>query len=202
MHKIVPEGTHGRAKIVHMVVTPEEAKFSELRAIGTRSREVPAREGTYVKLYVGGTLMMSDTQMEHATNREVVRRAHGHVLITGLGVGMVLVPILATSDVQTVTVVEPSADVIALVAPHFTDPRLKIVEGDAFTWRPDPGIRYDVIYHDIWPYITTANLPEITRLHQRYARWLNRQNREAWQSSWCVDKLRALRAHQPTHGRW
>ena len=44
--------------------------------------------GRYARLFVNGTMFMSDTPMERNTNYAVVRNAHGNVLIAGLGIGL------------------------------------------------------------------------------------------------------------------
>lgn len=57
-------------------------------------------------LHVNGRLMMSDGPYERRTNYAVVRAATGNVLIGGLGIGMILKPILCNPDVTHVVVIE------------------------------------------------------------------------------------------------
>jgi spermidine synthase len=135
-------------------------------------------------------LVMSDTPMEVATNREVVERATGRVLIAGLGLGLILGPIFAKPDVEAVTVVEREPDVIALVGPLVQDPRLEIICADIEVWRPPRGARYETIYFDIWPDIDVANLVQIKRLHRRFRRRLARAP-GAWLGSWQYASLLA-----------
>ena len=59
-------------------------------------------------------VIMSDTPNERLWNREAVRRAHGHVLIAGLGIGMILPPILIKPEVKRVVIVEKELEVIDL----------------------------------------------------------------------------------------
>lgn len=44
--------------------------------------------GKYVKLIIAGELVMSDTPYEMNTNQKFVDKAHGNVLIGGLGIGL------------------------------------------------------------------------------------------------------------------
>ena len=130
---------------------------------------------------------MSDTPDEMKDHARFVREATGHVLINGLGIGMVLKNVLAKESVCTVTVNEISEEVIKMVAPHYSCECLTINHADAFTWKPAKGIKFDSIWHDIWADKCTDNLPEMTRLHRRYARWLNP---EGYQGSWGKEQIK------------
>ena len=59
-----------------------------------------------------------------------------------------------------------------------------VITGDIFEWTPPPGIRYDVIWLDIWPDIAAARLPEMAELHRRFAACLNQHNPKHWMDSW------------------
>ncbi len=181
MIEIVPEGASGDATVEHFDVSRTASLMSALRP-----REyVP--EGRYASLRVGGQLVMTDTFYEHSTNYEVVVKARGHVFIAGLGLGMILHPIVEKSEVLSVIVIEENRGVIDLIAPTLPGDKVSIVEGDVFKFKPAPGLKFDCIYFDIWPGITTDNLPEMSKLHRRYRRALNPGG---WMGSWCRDRLR------------
>lgn len=188
MASIVPAGELGKARVQHHTITEYEAGISQLRAVVTGGRESAVSKGTTCLLYVDDVLMMSDTSMEYRTNLDVVRKARGSVLIAGLGLGMILVPILKKPEVTEVTVLEQCQDVIDLVSPHFQDPRLKVICVDVFTYRPPKGKKYDVIYHDIWAYQSTDTLKEMAILHRKYGRYLAPNG---WQESWRRGTLKA-----------
>jgi CRP/FNR family transcriptional regulator, cyclic AMP receptor protein len=57
-------------------------------------------------------------------------------------------------------VIEISEEVIALVAPYITDHRLRVVHGDALKWMAPRGLRWNVVWHDIWDDICADNLNE------------------------------------------
>jgi hypothetical protein len=90
---------------------------------------------------------------------------------------MVLSVIL--DQVTHVTVIEKSPDVIKLVGPSFADPRVTIIEADAYTYQPPKGIRYNAVWHDIWDNICGDNTEGMGKLHRKYGR------RTDWQDSWC-----------------
>jgi Ribosomal RNA adenine dimethylase len=191
---ILPEGTSGRVRIEHFTVTEKDAEFTALRA-AFKGRDEYVAPGRYVRLYVGGELMMSDTGMEKRSNVEVVSRAKGHVLIAGLGIGMITHPIAAKKEVKSITIVEKSPDVIKLVAPTLHK-KVTVVEGDIFTWVP-PKTKYDTLYFDIWAGICTDNLDDIAKLNRRFARY---KAQGAWSDSWQRDLLLHRRRQESRYG--
>ena len=197
MQRVIPEGKQGTAAISHFTVTEEDEKTSATRAMVTGDRNAFIRRGKYVRLLVHGEVMMSDTPMERHSNWGVVSYAKGHVLMAGLGVGMIIPPLFENDLVTKVTVIEKNPDVIALVEKplrvHLGESRslrLKIIEADIFEWTPDPGIKFDTVYFDIWPDICLDNLDEMTKLHRRFCR---RKSRGAWMGSWQHDYLKYLK---------
>lgn len=175
---VVPCGESGPWKIKERTVTKDEAEFDNLRALVHGSGWMAVRPGTYKVLSRNGTIVMSNTPMECRTNAEFVREATGRVLINGLGLGMVLTAVLKKPEVSFVRVVEISAELIAMVAPHFTDPRVEIVHANALEYRPAKGERFNAVWHDIWDSITEDNLPDMKLLHRRYGKLTD------WQGSW------------------
>lgn len=193
MASVLPEGEKGEAKIKHLVIGPKEASRSMLRFAATGGREATIDEGTYAQLFVNGSMVMSDTQMEQRTNYEAIHQAKGDVLIAGLGLGLVILPILAKEEVTSVTIIEKSGDAIALVEPHIRKAlgakadKLTVIEADIFEWKPPRGARWDTVYFDIWVGRCTDNLKEMTKLHRKFAR---RKRKGGWMGSWEQATLR------------
>lgn len=194
--RIVPEGVKGIATVDHFEVSEEDSKRTAMRAAFGKPDDYVA-PGVYARLTVNGSLMMTDTEYEWRSNRRAVRLAHGDVLIGGLGIGMVLVPILQNPDVHSVTVVEKYQDVVDLVetgvrcSVHYMQAaKLTIHTGDILEWTPYKGQTFDFIYFDIWENVCTDNLAEMTKLKRRFARRLNRENPKAWMGCWEEDRLR------------
>ena len=186
MAVILPEAERGLAKVQHLALEGEAAR----RANYVAGEYIPTPPGAYALLFIksesgSSTCMMSDLSYERSTCLEAVERAHGDVLIAGLGLGMILHPILEKPEVERVTVVEKFPDVIALVSPTLpTTSKLTIVAGDIFEWTPPPGARYDVIWFDIWPDIALIRLAEMAELHRRFAPYLKAENPACWMESW------------------
>lgn len=206
MVDFLPEGEKGGAKVEHVQVGKHDAGFSMIRAIATGGREAPVSEGAYAHLLVNGGLVMSDTQMERRSNYGVAHNAGGDVLIAGLGIGMILLPILANPEVKTVTVIELSQDVIDLVEPHIRKAsgknaaKLTVVCADIFEWKVPKGQKWDCIYFDIWADICTDNLKGMTRLHRKFAR---RKNPGGWMDSWMRETLKLQKARDRREAqRW
>jgi spermidine synthase len=143
--------------------------------------------GKYTRLMRGNTLVMSDTPAEMRDHFYAVRAAHGSCLINGLGIGMVLKACLKKPEVTDITVVEISQELIDMVSPHYQDKRVTIVCASAFDYKPPNGKRYGMVWHDIWDFICSDNLPEMHKLHRKYGR------RADWQGSWCREQCEYAR---------
>jgi hypothetical protein len=177
---MIPDGQAGDWKIQTFTISEGQAKVSRFRAIINGHGRGGVAEGTYRQLSRNGTVVMSNTPDELRDSRYFVNRATGSVLINGLGLGCIIGQLLEKEDVTEITVIEKSREVIRLVGKYYReDKRVRIIHGDAFKWQPPKGKVYDAVWHDIWDFITTDNLPEMHRLHRKYGR------RAKYQESWC-----------------
>lgn len=175
----VPEGESGPWSIIRTGV-PNNPVWA--------FRERHFQPGTYTQLRCRGRgLIMSDTPAERYDHLPFVRAAKGRVLISGLGLGMCVGAVLRKPEVEEVTVLEISDDVIGLVGDHYADSRLTIIHADAMEWRPPRGAEYDAVWHDIWDAICADNLPQIATLNRRYAR------KTQWRGCWSQSQLRRQR---------
>jgi len=180
-------------KITHKLLTKGEIAFHTLCDNIKRRREHMGQEpGTIVQLRdKHGTLMMSDSEMERRTNRDLLWKANGDVLIAGLGLGMVLLPVQAKQEVNTITVVEIHQEIIDMIVPRLPlNGKVTAICGDIFEWYPPPGVKYDTIYFDIWNDLCTDDYQDRKRLHRRFGRRLNRSNPKCWISSWRYEELK------------
>ncbi len=168
----VPDGESGNWKVSSFTLTENDVMIPNLRAIRDGNPEMVCHPGDYKKLTCKGRgVVMSNTRMEILTALEAYRNATGCVLINGLGLGMVLEGVLSKEDVKSVRVIELSEDVIKLVGPtYLSDPRVEIIQADAYEYKPNKGERFDYVWHDIWDEISTGNLPDMTRLVRKYQR--------------------------------
>lgn len=133
-------------------------------------------------------VMMSDTPDEANDHAEAIARCEfaDTVLVHGLGLGCFLHTILATSHVTHVDVVELSPDVVRLVGPHFeeyvSEGRLTIHQGDCLSYKWPRGMRWDVVWHDVWPTISMENLRGGGLSYEHLLRKFG--SRADWQGAW------------------
>jgi hypothetical protein len=150
MVDILPEARSGNVRIYHVNLTPKQAIMNCIR------RNELWTPGPYCQLEINGEGWMYDTYHERIVNALIVKEARGDVLIAGLGLGMILHPILAKPEVRSVRVLENSHHVARLVMPS-----LQCIPGaekltlemtdDALKWQPQPGALYDTIWLDCVP---------------------------------------------------
>lgn len=129
-------------------------------------------------------VVMSDTPMERRTNAEFINKAHGDVLIAGLGIGMIIIPLLKKDNIRSITVVEKFSEVIELVADQLPqDERLNIIQGDIFNNTFPRGTKFDTIYFDIWNYINNVVYEtEMLPLKKLYKRCL--RDKSSYMACW------------------
>ena len=164
----VPTGQSGDWR----VVKDRPPAISILRS-NMKGRAVSNRE--YTRLLRNGTPVIMDTEAEY---RDLVPLIYhlGHaprILLAGLGLGYALMLAAQRDDVEHVTVVEKSPDVIRLVWPHWKErfgDKITLVEADILTWTPPRGSRWELIWFDIWDNICSDNLPQMKALKKKFAR--------------------------------
>lgn len=188
----IPEGERGPWKIERFTVDTGSINWMRLAMDGRAPHA-----GTYTALrHARRGIVMSDTTAERRDHWGFVVKAQGHVLINGLGLGMCLAAALKRPGVLSATVVELDADVIALVGPHYVDPRVTIVHASAFDYAPPNGIRYGAVWHDIWDGICEDNRPEMSRLCRKYG------SKADWQDCWGRSRLNLERSRERRHNRY
>lgn len=192
----VPDGESGDWKVYSYEVGEQDAKWDMVRAMVSTSyqgRHVP--QGHYKALKRGTETIMSNTPDEIRDCYSFFRNAKGRVLVNGLGLGVVLEVILAKVDpgtgkpaVDEAVVVENSDDVIKLVGPTFSsNPRVRIVKGNALSFPAKKLGMFDAVWHDIWDNICSDNLEDMHKLHVKYG------HRTKWQGSWCRERCELQR---------
>ena len=182
-HKVdLPEGESGDWAVSKYVISEQEQRFQELRAMFNPHR--PARivpAGEYTRLTRNGTIIMSDTPNEIEDHLEAILNTHdgGHALVGGLGLGLVAEAMLKRG--AKVTVIELSKEVIELVGSVMKErygDQIEIINADVMEWKPPKGQTYDVVWMDIWDNINQDNLPQMATLNRRYAR------KAKWKGCW------------------
>ena len=191
----VPEGTSGDVRVERFTVSESASRLDAVLNLGKGTGR-HCQPGTYTRLLRGRQLWMSDTLDERSDHVGFVYRVEstgaGHVLVNGLGLGMVLAGLVHVPTVRRIDVCEIDPDVIALVGPHVTELgrdhgiAVDVRQGDAFapldTW--GKGYRWDAAWHDIWPTITADDYEDHKRMRRTY------RSRVTWQGVWADDQVR------------
>lgn len=173
----VPPAAKGVARIVH----DRPSEMARLR--GAMRGQLLGRD-QYARLLIRERVVMTDAEFERRTNADVVLHAKGDALVAGLGIGLILDPLLERC--ASVTVIEKEQDVIDLVGPSF--PKAKIICADIFELKPEG--KFDLIYFDIWPDICDDDLEEAKLLQRRFRKCLRKGG---WMRSWTTFANSALR---------
>ena len=193
----------GVCEVDYFYTSPRQAHRESLVAAVNDDLDRMAEPGIFARLLVNGQLMMTDAPMERRTNAEVVERAHGDVLIAGLGLGMILMPIVQNPKVKRVLVVEKYKDVVDVIEPQLrkalgrSESKLAIMIDDVITMDlPKRGsqaaqsFQFDIIYFDIWPTVGVDNLKDISLLRRRFKPFI-KDTPDAWMSAWLEEHLKA-----------
>lgn len=189
-------------KITPFALTTDEVQLQKARSImsgkGWTTLELQPNF-QYVKLVKKGEgTMMSDTPMERNSNRDFVRKANGDVLIFGLGLGLIIMPLLDAEEVTSITVIELHQDLIDLVTPilkkYDHHNKLKVVQGDCFEYHKqvEKGTKFDCVYGDIWIDIDQDNYDEMKALTKVWKYKINRHNHYSFIDHWMKDHLKYL----------
>ena len=185
----IPEGESGLWHIFK-----QELQYP---AIGIyRGNPVSVQAGTYTHLarwtlatlhHDNGEVVMEDHEQELLTHLQFMLKASGHVLVCGLGLGCVTRGLLANPNVDHVTVLEKSRDVMDLVAPYMPTDRLTIVDdADALKWTKTENLKaFDCVWHDIWS-DPDEHQPHLDVLHAQLI--VNCQNRIERQGAWNLNR--------------
>jgi spermidine synthase len=130
--------------------------------------------------------MMSNHESETITNQKFIDSAKGDVLIFGLGLGLIIFPLLKEIGINKITIIELDEGLIDMVSPiiRFQDSsrKVKIINADSFSWETQE--KFDTIYFDIWETIDEKAYIEMEILEKRYQKNLKE---EGWIDSWCSE---------------
>jgi hypothetical protein len=174
----IPEGESGDFSIHHCTTTTGPAGW--LNYVNYKS----LTGGPYTVLcqkFNGSPWLniMQDSEAEYTEHDWLVSRMSGDILLGGLGIGMIHIPLLASSAVTSVTIVEKYQDVIDLVWDDCPkDERFTIVCDDINTWDPDstdglPTTNWDVAWFDTWLTHDEPLSQYITRMNDKYGSYVS-----------------------------
>lgn len=177
----------GLWEIRRVTVTPDIDK-AMMAGVGFPSMTMLHRSTLATMMRPHGEVVMEDSIRELRRHLPIWLRARGHVLVTGLGLGCVVRGLLASDQVERITVVEIDKGILKIVGREFErNPRVRLIEGNAL--KIDLAEKFDYAWHDIWTEGETHLQVLHTRLIVRFghripfqgARMLPRQVKRAAQ---------------------
>ena len=165
-----------------MILKPD---FREVQRIGFFDSDF-----SYPAVMEDGHEWMAIKPNETATITFAVNAAHGRVATFGLGMGYYPYLVHLKPDVESITIIERSADVIELfkthILPQFDMPeKVRIVQADAFEYaaKQMPAERFDYAFADTWRDVSDG-LPMYLRMKK-----LERLNPATEFSYWVEESL-------------
>ncbi len=160
--------------------------------------------GKYVKLIIAGELVMSDTPYEMNTNQKFVDKAHGNVLIGGLGIGLLtknLIPKIENGEIKHISIWEKNINLINLwkMAEQYlpVHDKISVFNYDVFDYQKArsqlKGV-FDSVYIDIWAGLDENAYTQMKHFRRAFRPFLNPNNPntfiECWGREECMKKVR------------
>ncbi len=146
-------------------------------------------------LWQDDEVWMLDAPSEMNTIEPYARKAKGKVLTFGLGIGFYVYMALLNEDVESVTVVEHSKEVIHLFNTVLrlqfpSNKEITIIQGDAFDYFNEQTLnQYDSVFVDIWQ-SNDDGLILIEKLLEQY--FPPYEKVDFWIESSCMEIMHAL----------
>jgi hypothetical protein len=133
--------------------------------------------------------IMSSNLFERLTNQNFINSAKGDVIIFGLGLGLILFPLLEDDEITSITVIDKSVDIIDNLGPiiknYDVNNKLTIINGDVFTYYQQLNeTKFDVMYFDYWNFVDSTIYNDMETLKESYKNNINKTGQIMY---WCED---------------
>ena len=166
----VPEGQIGQWRVEKYVKTQEDYD-KQVKGKKPNWCRYFGPPGNYTRLLYGKELVMYDEWLELSSFVDFCNEAHGDVLVTGLGLGVVIDILMLNPDVKSVTAIEISDEVIELTGGHYKDKypgKITLINADAWKWEPER--EYDCAWHDVWNF--APDREGMKTIAEKYSQWV------------------------------
>ena len=131
--------------------------------------------------------MMTNNEFEMSSNQKFIDNSKGDVIIFGLGIGLIVYPLLQDDDIKSITIIEIDKELIDqtsyLLLESDTKSKLLIINQNAFQYEDNK--KYDTIYFDIWPLINKEAFKEMKILSEKFSKNLKDGG---WMDSWLSEE--------------
>jgi hypothetical protein len=133
--------------------------------------------------------IMSSNLFERLTNQNFINTAKGDVIVFGLGLGLILFPLLEDNEITSITVIDNSIDIIDNIGPiiknYDVNDKLTIIQGDAFTYYQQLNdAKFDIMYFDYWNIVDSTIYNDMETLKELYKNNINETGQIMY---WCED---------------
>ena len=133
--------------------------------------------------------IMSSNLFERLTNQNFINTAKGDVIIFGLGLGLILFPLLEDEEINSITVIDNSIDIINTIGPiiknYDVNDKLTIINGDVFTYYQQLNdAKFDVAYFDYWNIVDSTIYNDMKILKELYKNNIKETGQIMY---WCED---------------
>ena len=133
--------------------------------------------------------IMSSNLFERLTNQNFIDHAKGDIIIFGLGLGLVIFPLLNDSEITSITVIDKSVDIIDNIGPiikkYDVNDKLTIINGDVFTYYQQLNdAKFDVAYFDYWNIVDSTIYNDMETLKELYKNNIKETGQLMY---WCED---------------
>jgi hypothetical protein len=133
--------------------------------------------------------VMSSNLFERLTNQNFINAAKGDVIVFGLGLGLILFPLLEDDEITSITVIDKSVDIIDNLGPiiknYDVNNKLTIINGDVFTYYQQLNeTKFDVMYFDYWNFVDSTIYNDMEILKELYKNNIKETGQIMY---WCED---------------
>jgi hypothetical protein len=195
----IPSGNSGVWTVDSKMADQEEAALHNLRQKMSEQRRF-VEPGVIKRLMCNNNIVMSNSLSELVDHDELMIKARGNILITGLGLGIIAFMLSRNPKVHSIMIIEQSSDVIKLIFPtlkKWAGCAIQVKQGNAFDYykllKTEKFFNYG--WHDIWPTLGNENLPEMDDLEKKYKPFCKHQ------LFWAKDMCIAAKIHRDFYAR-
>jgi spermidine synthase len=136
-----------------------------------------------------GKVMMSNHETETYTNIKFLDNVKGDVIVFGLGIGLIILPLLNDDRIKSIDIIEIDIGLIEMIskklAKYDINKKINIINADANEYHLVNKKLYDTIYFDIWYSVEIQTFAQIDTLHSNWNRFLKKGG---WIDSWLSEK--------------
>ena len=180
-----------RAVICDDLIIKED--FTEIPPLGFFTEDF-----SFPAVLEGGNEWMTLTPVDLDTCETAIEKAHGKVITFGLGLGYYAYMCQRKAEVESITVIERSEEVIRLfnkyILPYFEHPeKLRIITADAIEYAKDgmPSENYDYAFVDVWRDASDGSpVYEKIKPLEKYS---PNTEFDYWIENFLISRLRAIR---------